>query len=599
MADRPDVSFKVLGFSLALSLLLSLLPGEWEVAGAVTCGTGGGTGTGIGTRELCVNSASDAVDAKPGDGVCATAAGTCTLRAAIMEANALPGAQTIVLLAGTYTLTIPPDATPDDGADGDLDITANLAIIGAGAESTIVQACTTNQKTARCPTGQGIADRVFQVLSGATVDIAGVTIRNGKGLSEGGGILNGGVLSITKSIVSSNTAGTGELSGNGGGILNNGTLAIQDSIVSSNLSGVYGGGIYNLSGSFTMTGSTLRDNIGGYGGAIRSESSTTTISSSTISDNTASFASGGGILSVYGTLTVTGSTISDNNALMAAGGGGILTSSTTIIINSTISGNRASDFGGGGIHSLSPVTVISSTVVGNSATDSKGGGGLRNFYAHNPFVLRNSIVANSPKGGNCAGVITSEGYNLSSDATCGLAGTGDLQNTDPKLGPLADNGGPTQTHALMTGGPAIDAVPVATCTDPSGNPLVADQRGGPRPIDGDGDGVAACDIGAFELMVAPILLSPADGARLTTIGTLLSWQNPPGTTQAHIQVISSDTGAAVIDQTLRFPATSFIVPEPGVILSNLSYNYILLPDTAYTWRVQTLNLSNQSWGPWA
>ena len=111
------------------------------------------------------------------------------------------------------------------------------------------------------------------------------------------------------------------------------------------------------------------------------------------------------------------------------------------------------------------------------------------------MVLQNSIVANNA-GGNCHGSIASVGYNLSSDHSCGFEGVGDLNNTDPNLGPLQNNGGPTETMALLPGSPAIDSGNPTGCKDSSGNLLTTDQRGMPRrPEKGSG----GCDRGAYEL----------------------------------------------------------------------------------------------------
>jgi len=112
-------------------------------------------------------------------------------------------------------------------------------------------------------------------------------------------------------------------------------------------------------------------------------------------------------------------------------------------------------------------------------------------------VLQNSIVANN-SGGNCSirsGTLTSHGHNLSSDATCDFGGTGDLNNIDPMLGPLQNNGGPTQTMALPSGSPAIDAGNPYGCRDGFGNLLKTDQRGAPRH---DSEDTRGCDMGAYE-----------------------------------------------------------------------------------------------------
>ena len=455
-----------------------------------------------------VNSTSDTVDANPGDGLCATTASVCTLRAAIMEANASPGDDTITLPAGTYILTIP-RTNEDVSASGDLDIRSNLTINGASANSAIVD-------------GGGI-DRVFNVFPSITVNISGVTITNGMAtVDSGGGILTLGTLTLTNSsVISNTTAGGGggirnvgtltlissaivnntvTLSGaSGAGISNEGTVTVISSNISNNLATNIGGGIANF-GAMTLTDSRVSSNSPG--GIVNA--GTLALSGGTISDNTSS--SGiinGGILNVtnttfsgnsspnigggitngnIGTLTVTNSTFSGNSAGIF--GAGIANNGRTLTVtNSTFSGNSAPS--GAGIANVSDgvVTIANSTFSGNNAGygGGFGGGGVWNEIG-STVTLRNTILANSLLGGNCAGGGTSDGGgNLSwPDTTCpGL-------HADPLLGPLADNGGLTQTHALLHGSQAIDAAVAANCP-------ATDQRGVIRPQG------SACDIGAFEL----------------------------------------------------------------------------------------------------
>jgi CSLREA domain-containing protein len=201
----------------------------------------------------------------------------CSLREAIIAANAAPG--TITVPAGTYTLTIA-GKNEDAAATGDLDITGGLGlnINGAGAATTIIDG--------------GALDRVFHIRSG-TVSISGVTIRNGSG-TYGAGIYNNATLNLTDSTVSGNTA----TSNNGGGIYNNGTMTVTNSTISGNAADGHGGGIYN------------------------SNSTTLSVTNSTISGNTASGTSQGGGIYNNGPLNLTSSTISGNTA--GGNGGGIL-----------------------------------------------------------------------------------------------------------------------------------------------------------------------------------------------------------------------------------------------------------------------------------
>jgi uncharacterized repeat protein (TIGR01451 family) len=226
----------------------------------------------------------------------------------------------------------------------------------------------------------------------------------------------------------------------------------------------------------------------------------------------------GGGLALVGLATIVDSTIHSNTA--TSDGGGIHLkdfSGTFTFTNVTISGNSAGS-SGGGLHdeSGSNLFLTNVTVSGNS---SPTGGGLS--VPHGPTTLRSSIVANNT-GGNCSGSVNSGGFNLVFPGTgCGTsAATNDQINVDPKLGPLADNGGPTPTHALGTGSGAIDHGTPATPLDgTAGRCAGADQRGTPRPRDGDANLSEICDIGAFELSVFTVNvqadapdLAPGNGA---------------------------------------------------------------------------------------
>jgi len=203
-------------------------------------------------------------------------------------------------------------------------------------------------------------------------------------------------------------------------------------------------------------------------------------------------------------MKVTESTISENSS--SAGGGIAVVNGTLDVINSTISGNSATT-DGGGIASDGGTLRLNNVTTARNTADSDGdgigdGGGLASAGA---FVsMSNTIIAdNADVGGeapDCTGEINSQGYNLiENSAHCVLVGgPADITGRDPKLGPLADNGGTTQTHALRCGSPAIDAGNPAA-PGSGGNACEAnDQRGVSRPQDGCAHAVPRCDIGAFE-----------------------------------------------------------------------------------------------------
>lgn len=288
---------------------------------------------------------------------------------------------------------------------------------------------------------------------------------------DGGGV--GGVIAVT--------SGNVTLSG----------LTIRNGAVVGNYYGGAGAGIFN-SGTLTVIASTITGNLasavcpptfgcGAFGGGIYN-SGRLTISNTTVAGNTVQ----------------AGFTYSTFKYVAYADGGGIFNQGTIIVSNSTLVANTARHVSlgfvfsrGGGISSRGPATISNSTLSGNNAMQ---GGGIFNYQGYSA-AFQNSIVANSSSGGNCAGAMTSKGYNLSSDGSCNFNGPGDMNGTNPDLGPLEYNGGPTQTMALLPGSLAIDGGNPAGCTDGLGHVLKTDQRAMPRP---DSEDDAGCDIGAYE-----------------------------------------------------------------------------------------------------
>jgi hypothetical protein len=358
--------------------------------------------------DFTVDANGDGVDAQPGDGMCATAAGACTLRAAVQEANALPGADTITLPAATYTLSIP-GANEDGAATGDLDVSDTLSIIGPS--------------TGRATIAANRMDRVFDVLPGVSLLLTRVTLADGNLLSDNGaGVRNQGTLQLDTVSITRCVAADGD----GAGIANlpGAVLHAASVTLSLNVAAGFGGGLANFSGA------------------------TAQLTNVTISDNAA--LSGGGVF---------------NDAEPAQ------TTTLVELANVTLSDNSAAE-----------------------------GASLRNLGTAR---IHNSIFVDSPAVSNCSGkAVESLGYNILSDSLspCAFDQSTDRGNTDPLLEMLRDNGGGTATQALLPGSPAIDSGDDANCPP-------TDQRGVARPQDGDGDGRAGCDVGAFEV-AGPATPSP-------------------------------------------------------------------------------------------
>ncbi len=281
-------------------------------------------------------------------------------------------------------------------------------------------------------------DRIFDIIGATTVSISGVTLRNGNSAAVAGGCIN---------------------MGGAGRVLH------LDSVV--------------------ITGNKANAGVGGAAITIGGGGAQVTMNNVAVTNNIPPAPGGGSIIDVGRpptTLTMTNSTISGN------GDNGISNQGTTTLTNVTISGNFAVNAAGIDNKAGGTVSLQNCTINGNIATAVAGIGGIRNAGT---VTVKNTIITNNTTT-NCSGAITSLGNNLSNVAGCGLTAAGDVIAA-PLLGPLANNTGAVQTHAILLGSPAIDTGAAAGCP-------ATDARGVARPVDGNIplDGVATCDMGAFE-----------------------------------------------------------------------------------------------------
>ena len=321
-------------------------------------------------------------------------------------------------------------------------------------------------------------------------------------IGEGGGIYNvsSGVVTVGDAIVSYNSGDRG------GGIYNSAALTLQNGAHVDDNAARSGGGLYDNGGNSVVDASVIADNLAedqGGGGVFHRAGVLIVQNGSSIEDNTSagSHSNGGGIyVNSRSDVWVSHSAVISNTAAGGNGDGGAFYNAGHITVtNSTVSGNTA-DYRGGGLYNFvssgtGTVTLRFATVAYNTASD---GGGI---YRWNGLVtISNTIIANnSGTAPDCKGTITSGDYNLVGDTTgCSFTpAANDITNQDPGLGPLQDNGGNAWTHALLDGSPAMDKI--STGTNGCDTDYTSDQRGATRPTDGDGNGTAACDIGAFEL----------------------------------------------------------------------------------------------------
>jgi hypothetical protein len=439
------------------------------------------------------------------------------------------------------------DAALSNGGRITFDCGPSLHTISISSPKTITVDTTLDGQHLITLSGRNLS-RIFAVTVNATLNLQQLTLANGSanlggaiynaGSMEitdcvlinnqssggsGGGIYNDGTLAISNSTLSNN----GAQNGWGGAIFNAGWLYLKNNTISNNSGDLAGGGILNT-GSASIIEDTFINNSGGYGGGFENWG-TAIIMDSNITSNITTHGMGGGVHNT-GQLTISGSTLSGNSSAAKQNGGGLSNQGNAKITNSLFINNAAPGGLGAGIFNNGQLTILADSFASNQAgagwggaiysgmgssldiTNStfygnfggNGGGGLyaggsanmlnSTFYDNLPnsivhngldrITIKNSIVAGSPSE-NCKGAITSLGNNLEDKSTCSFTASGDLQNTDPKLGSLAYHNGITPTNALLPGSPAINAGANDAC------PL-EDERGARRPVFG------ICDIGAYE-----------------------------------------------------------------------------------------------------
>jgi predicted outer membrane repeat protein len=494
-----------------------------------------------------VDTALDSIDASPGDGRCADAGNSCSVRAAILEANASPGVDEIRIPAGRYPITLL--GRDSEGLVGDFNVADDVRIVGGGADLTVLD---------------GSSQSTILRVAGANVVIENIAFENAYSSNSFGAVLAvGGSLTIADCRFEDNV-------GFGGSALllfavsasverctfrrNTADEAAVEAVdatltmidVSFDANSARRAAAAALSGgSAVLRQVTFTGNSATEGGALTLGDAASVFVELSSFDSNVATRFGGAILLLGGgddpdhlslsRCTFRGNRASEGGALAARAGAGWLTAPIIQIdgclfdaneatssggaihldspflgaapsldaVNCTFSGNSAPS--GGAIHVTSgdgatvTVRLAACTVASNVATV-RGGG----IEAVGPTVIEAGHLVlgdnSAPESPDCFGPLTSMGYVLLEDGTgCVLAGdlTGTRVGVDPLLGPLQDNGGPTSTRGLLAGSAAIDGGAI-TCLGLDGAPLLEDQRGMPRPADGDAVPPARCDVGAYE-----------------------------------------------------------------------------------------------------
>ena len=404
---------------------------------------------------------------------------------------------------------------------GELALTEPVTITGAGAASTVVSG--------------NHSSSIFDFQDSGPNTVSGLTLRDANGSSSGGAIISEGPGSPTHD-----------------------KLSIADDAFVSNQAKFSGAAISIGGGpsndTLTVTGTSFIDNTAGdSGGAIAAGGASSSNDTFTIADS-----------------TFEGNSAHDGGAMSASGGGG--NTDTVSVLNSTFEGNSAITYGGAVELGAATETLLYDTIDGNNA--GKQGGGLD----VNTGTIADTIVAanHAPTDPNCDIALTSQGHNIEDGNGCGFSATGDRPNTDPRLAALADNGGSTQTQALMTGSPAIDHGGLAGCP-------ATDERGVARPQG------AGCDIGAYESALPSATTSPAGG--LAPTAATLHGQATNPDLKAGTTYFQWGTSAGYGSQT---PAQSLgAASGPAALAAPLAG---LHPGTTYHFRAVAINPDGTSYG---
>jgi CSLREA domain-containing protein len=560
------------------------------------------------------------------DGVCS--AGDCSLREAVLNANACPGSHTINLPAGGYILTLDGD-DEDLGETGDLDITDDVTIIGSGA-----------------PSIHGGIERSFHIHSGANVVFDHIWLADGSAI-YGGGLVNEGVATLESFTCNYNTvaippggmgdamggcifntgdltiqggqflANTAATNGFGGAIYNydNATLTIENADFTGNVADTHGGAIWNgPNATVDYTGGTLRSNEAGLHGGGVWNNGTFEGSYLYFEENSAA-GNGGGLFNWHdGFAVLSNNFLTENTADL--GGGAFNSEGMLHFYESGLTANTATGGAGGGVYNMGPAAgagllMNNVTVSGNSAPGGPGGAGIYN--TSNLMLTFITIAENSPEGirvdggseikirssalsnnsgGNCAGLpLDSLGHNIENDGSCAFTGWDDLPSTDPLLEPLAYYAGIAPSHALGLGSPAIDTGDPDKCT-------AIDQHGTTRPQG------AWCDRGAHENLYTKGIVrgwtyidanrdeirDPGEGA---VSGVILELKEGPcpggaiaGTTSSSspdgfYEIIDIEPGDYCIDtsslQQTLYPEYIDLSFAAGDVLEDINFRYLLSP----------------------